>query len=117
MQLIKPVFKCTLLATALAASGMALQAQAQEQHPEAVQQLIDRGVTVAGSFEAPNNMTGYVGDMQGRPIAFYLTSDDQHVIVGTMLNAQGENLTEAKIQELVTGPQNEKAWSQIENAD
>jgi len=119
MQLLKPVFKRSLLASALIASGLSLSAlaQAQEQHPEAVQQLVDRGVTVAGSFEAPNNMTGYVGDMQGRPIAFYLTSDDQHVIVGTMLNASGENLTEAKIQELVTGPQNEKAWSQIENAD
>lgn len=119
MRLLKPVFKRSLFATAFVASCVSLPAvaKAQNQHPDAVQQLIDRGVTVTGSFEAPSNMTGYVGDMQGRPVAFYLTSDKQHVIVGPMLNASGNNLTEPKIQELVTGPQNEKAWSQIESAD
>jgi thiol:disulfide interchange protein DsbG len=119
MQLLKPVFKPSLFAIALVAGGLNLpaSAQTQEQHPDAVQQLIDRGVTIAGSFEAPGGMTGYVGDMQGRPVAFYLTSDKKHVIVGTMLTASGDNLTESKIQELVSGPQNEKAWGQLENAD
>ena len=34
--------------------------------------------------------------------------------VGTMLNVDGENLTDPKVQELVQGPQNEKAWSTLE---
>lgn len=119
MQQLKSVLKPSLLATAMIASALSLpaQAQGQEQYPEAIQQLTDRGVTIAGSFEAPGDMTGYVGEMQGRPVAFYLTSDKEHVVVGTMLSASGENLTDPKIQELVQGPQNEKAWSQVENAD
>lgn len=117
MQLLKPTFKPTLLAAALATSVLSLPTLAQEQHADAVQSLIDRGVTVTASFDAPGGMTGYAGEMQGRPVAFYLTPDEEHVVVGTMLNASGQNLTEPKIQELVQGPQNEKAWSQLEEAE
>lgn len=119
MQRLKPVLKPSLLAIAMAASTLSVPAlaQSQEQYPEAVQQLTNRGVTVVENFEAPGGMTGYVGTMQGRPVAFYLTPDKEHVVVGTMLNNTGENLTESKIQELVLGPQNEKAWGQLEKAD
>lgn len=86
-------------------------------YPEAVQKLADRGVDIAGSFEAPGGMIGYVGQMQGQPIAFYLTSDGKHVVVGPMLTEDGRNLTEPKIQALVQGPQNKKAWAKMENAN
>ncbi|WP_197911799.1 thiol:disulfide interchange protein DsbG [Kineobactrum salinum] len=55
--------------------------------------------------------------MQGQAVAFYLTPDREHVVVGSMLDADGQNLTEPKLQELVLGPQNERAWSQLEDAD
>ncbi|MGO2136872.1 thiol:disulfide interchange protein DsbG [Marinobacter sp.] len=117
MQRLKPIFKRSLLTAAMVASSLSLPAFAQEQYVDAVQHLIDRGVTVTASFDAPGGMTGYVGEMQGRPIAFYLTPNKEHVVVGTMLNADGENLTEPKVQELVQGPQNEKAWNTLEKAN
>lgn len=88
-----------------------------EDYPPAVQHLIDQGVQIAGSFAAPGGMTGYVGEVQGRPVAFYLTPDRNQVVVGPMLSATGENLTEARIQELVTGPRNARAWKQLEAAN
>lgn len=117
MRLLNPMFKPSLLAAAMVASSLSPPALAQENYPDVVQQLIHRGVTVVDNFEAPGGMTGYVGEMQGRPVAFYLTPDKEHVVVGTMLNANGENITEPKVQKLVQGPKNEKAWSQLENAD
>lgn len=108
-----------LLKPALAGAflmGLSLTSASQE-HPAAVQYLIDRGVSIAGSFEAPGGMTGYVGSTQGQPVAFYLTSDQEHVVVGPMLDADGANLTEVKLQELVLGPQNDAAWAQLEEAD
>jgi thiol:disulfide interchange protein DsbG len=102
-----------LAAATLGASGFAF---AQKSYPPAVQLLIDRGVSIADSFEAPGGLTGYAGDMQGRPVAFYLTPDGDHIIVGPMLNASGDNLTEPKIQELVQGPLNQKAWAQMEKS-
>jgi len=87
-----------------------------DNHPRAVQQLIDRGIDIAGSFEAPSGMTGYVAEMQGQPVSFYLTADGKHVIIGPMLTENGENLTAPKIQELVQGPKNTKAWAKIEKS-
>ncbi|MEH6354598.1 MAG: thiol:disulfide interchange protein DsbG [Marinobacter sp.] len=106
----QPLLVSALAAATLGASGIAF---AQENYPPAVQLLIDRGVSIADNFEAPGGMTGYAGDMQGRPVAFYLTPDGDHIIVGPMLNANGDNLTEPKIQELVQGPLNQKAWAQM----
>lgn len=107
----------TLLTSTILA-GVSLSATATAQaYPPAVQNLVDRGVTIKGTFDAPGRLTGYVGDMQGQAVAFYLTPDREHVVVGSMLDAEGQNLTEPKIQELVLGPQNEQAWSQLEDAD
>lgn len=110
--------KQSLLAATLAVTGLlSLPALAQETHPDVVQLLVDRGVTIASAFDGPGGMTGYVGSMQGGPVAFYLTPDKQHVIVGNMLNEKGENLTTPKVQELVVGPKNEKAWGELEKAN
>lgn len=118
MSMKNATLKQSLLAATLAASGLlSLPALAQEKHPDVVQLLVDRGVTIASTFDGPGGMTGYVGSMQGGPVAFYLTPDKQHVIVGNMLNDEGENLTTPKIQELVVGPQNEKAWGELEKAN
>lgn len=82
-------------------------------HPAAVQRLLDRGVDLAGTFEAPGGLTGYAGSMQGQPVAFYLTPDGDHVIVGPMLDADGNNLTDDKVQQLVIEPMNQNAWSRL----
>ena len=84
MQRLKPIFKRSLLTAAMVASSLSLPAFAQEQYVDAVQHLIDRGVTVTASFDVPGRHDwGDVGEMQGRPIAFYLTPNKEHVVVGT----------------------------------
>lgn len=98
-------------------SFSAALASAEEKHPPVVQQLVDQGIEIADSFAAPGGMTGYVGEVQGQPVAFYLTPDEEHVVVGPMLSASGENLTEPKIQQLVVGPKNAKAWQALEAAN
>ncbi|RFF27714.1 MULTISPECIES: thiol:disulfide interchange protein DsbG [unclassified Wenzhouxiangella] len=100
----------------LAGVGLSASAIAQN-HPSVVQSLIDRGVTINATFDAPGDLTGYVGNKDGQAVAFYLTPDREHVVVGSMLDAEGQNLTEPKLQELVRGPQNEQAWRQLEEAD
>lgn len=116
MKPLNTLLKNALLSATLVTTSYSLPVAAQN-HPPAVQQLVDRGVSIEGTFEAPGGMTGYVGNMQGRGVAFYLTPDKEHVVVGPMLDEKGNNLTEPKIQELVLGPQNEKAWRQLEDAD
>lgn len=111
----KHTLKRTLFA-AIAGLVVGTPALADDKYPQAVQHLVERGVTITGQFDAPSDMTGYVGEMQGQPVAFYLTSDRQHVVIGPMLTADGENLTDPKVQELVLGPKNEQAWADLEKA-
>lgn len=105
------LFYGTLLSTTVIAAG----AHAEDR-PQAIQQLEERGVEVMESFAAPGGMTGYVGQMQGRSLAFYLTPDGNHVIVGTLMDEDGNNLSQASIDELVMGPKFENAWADIEDS-
>lgn len=116
MKSVHAILKPTLLAATLAATSLSLPASAQS-YPAVVEQMISWGVTIDATFDAPGGLTGYVGHTQGRVVAFYLTPDREHVVVGPMLDAKGENLTDPMMQKLVVGPQNKKAWSQLEKAD
>ena len=111
----KPTLHRLLQGGLLSAALIAGPAQA-DTYPPAIQTLEQQGVTVIESFDAPGGMTGYVGEMQGRSLAFYLTPDGDHVIVGTLLDQDGNNLSAAAIQELVEGPKFESAWPQLESS-
>ncbi|MGM0768399.1 MAG: thiol:disulfide interchange protein DsbG [Pseudomonadota bacterium] len=111
-----PFLRRHLLRHALFATAViATSAQAGE-FPPAVEKLEQQGVKVIDSFEAPGGMTGYVGEMGGRSLAFYLTPDGDHVIVGTMMDQHGNNLSEASIQDRVMGPKFEDAWPELEDS-
>jgi thiol:disulfide interchange protein DsbG len=113
--MIEQIPKRLLQVALIPATILAGAAQAQT-YPAAIQSLEQQGVRVIESFDAPGGMTGYVGEMQGRSLAFYLTPDGDHVIVGTLLDAQGNNLSAGSIDELVTGPKFAEAWSQLEES-
>ncbi|WP_266002006.1 thiol:disulfide interchange protein DsbG [Microbulbifer thermotolerans] len=117
MMMLRPRLMVFILFSAAFMTCVSARSVAGAPYPPAVQQLVDQGVRIAGSFKAPDGLTGYVGEMQGQPVAFYLTPGGEHVIVGPMLSASGENLTEAKVQELVVGPKNAKAWRALEKAE
>jgi len=111
-----PMFRRLLQSSALASTLLAASVQA-ESYPEPTQALEEQGVSVVESFEAPGGMTGYVGEIQGRSLAFYLTPDGDHVIVGTLLDKDGQNLSKASIDELVTGPKFAEAWPELEESN
>ncbi|WP_404365078.1 thiol:disulfide interchange protein DsbG [Marinobacter sp.] len=114
----KPTTKPTLLVVSFLAATLAGHGvRAENAHPDAIQVLVERGVDIVDRFDAPGGMTGYVGTMRGRPVSFYLTSDKKHVVIGPMLSETGMNLTETNIRQSITGPQNEEAWSKLENSD
>jgi len=83
-------------------------------YPAPVQVLIDQGVSVEAKFEAPGGLTAYAARIQGQPLALYLTPDGKQVIVGTMLDGQGQNLSEAQLAQHLPEPDFEQAWAQLE---
>jgi thiol:disulfide interchange protein DsbG len=53
---------------------------------------------------------------QQQPLAIYLTADGKQAIVGTMIDAKGNNLSQKPLDELVSKPMTEKVWKQLEKS-
>lgn len=84
--------------------------------PKPIAAAADQGLVIVGTFDAPAGLKGYAATAQGQPLAIYLTKDGQYAIVGTLLDAQGKNLTAEPLERIVSGPQSAKAWKQLQSA-
>ncbi len=84
--------------------------------PPAVQAIEARGAEVVGSFDAPGGLKGYAARYNGQGIALYLTPDGDHVLIGSLLDANGEDLTRAPLDELVYEPLGKEMWQRLESS-
>jgi len=89
---------------------------AEQQEPEVISYIKQQGVTIIDNFETPAGLTGYAASVDGQPMSIYLTDDKQHALIGTLINAQGDDLGEEALYELISAPQNEKVWQILEQA-
>ncbi|GAB3672321.1 thiol:disulfide interchange protein DsbG [Salinisphaera aquimarina] len=89
---------------------------AAEPWPAPIRTIEEKGVTIVKQFDAPGGMTGYAARAGSRPISLYLTPDGDHVIVGTLLDADGKNLSKPQLEAAITLPDRENAWPLLEKA-
>ncbi|WP_303749387.1 thiol:disulfide interchange protein DsbG [Stenotrophomonas pigmentata] len=82
--------------------------------PAVVKTLRSQGVEFMGTFETPVGLTGYAGVAGQRPLGVYVSKDGEYAVVGTLVNAKGEDVSAAKLKELVTGPMGQQAWAKVE---
>jgi thiol:disulfide interchange protein DsbG len=103
--------------SAIAAAGAlavaCIPAIAQER-PAPLRALETQGVTIIGTFPAPGGLTAWAGYAGQQPVALYATPDGKHVIAGTMLDADGKNLTRTALENAVRGPMTAGIWKQLE---
>jgi thiol:disulfide interchange protein DsbG len=104
-----------LLAIVLASPGIVL-AQAAKNWPAPIKALEAQGVEVMGTFDAPGGLKGYAAVVQQRPLAIYLTADGKQDIVGTMVDANGNSLSQEPLDRLVSKPMAIKTWNQLEKS-
>jgi thiol:disulfide interchange protein DsbG len=83
--------------------------------PASIAILLDRGFEFHGTFEVPGEMVGYALSYVNEPVAAYASPSDDYAIVGTLIDAQGNEVMESQIQNLVLGPILEAAWDAFEN--
>lgn len=95
---------------------LASQAVIAEDLPKAVQQIEAKGVNIKGSFDAPNGLRGYAAEYQNRGMALYLTPDGKHVLVGSLFDEQGKDLSEAPLEKLVYAPMSKEVWAKMEKS-
>lgn len=104
------------LRPALGAASLLLAAcvQAGPERPAALQALEKQGVTIVGTFPAPGGLTAWAAHVGQRPVALYVTPDGQHVIAGTLLDAQGKEVAEAALESALRAPMASAVWKQME---
>ncbi|WP_449434141.1 thiol:disulfide interchange protein DsbG [Pseudomonas putida] len=86
-----------------------------EELPKAIQQLQAKGAVIKGSFDAPNGLRGYAAQYQNNGIALYLTPDGKHVLVGSLFDEQGQDLSAEPLEKLVYAPMTKAVWGKMEN--
>lgn len=107
----------TAFAVAIAAAAVATTVVvAAPERPAALRALEKQGVTIVGTFLAPGGLTAWAGYVGQRPISLFATPDGKHVIAGTLLDAEGNEVAEAALEAAVRGPMTAGAWSKLESS-
>ncbi|UNL97401.1 thiol:disulfide interchange protein DsbG [Stutzerimonas stutzeri] len=94
-------------------SLLALPMAQAEELPEAIKAVEARGAEVVGSFAAPGGLKGYAARYNGQGMALYLTPDGEHVLIGSLLDAKGEDLTRGQLEKLVYEPLGKEMWARM----
>lgn len=114
MKLKAPVLALAATATIAVAAVATSAVMAAPERPAALQALEKQGVTIVGNFPAPGGLTAWAGYIGQRPLSLFVTPDGKHVIAGTLLDAQGEEVAQAALEKTVRGAMTAGAWSKLE---
>ncbi|WP_394236804.1 thiol:disulfide interchange protein DsbG [Pseudomonas anguilliseptica] len=87
-----------------------------EDWPEPIKAVEARGAEIIQRFDAPSGLQGYAARYNGQGVALYLTTDGEHVLVGSLLNAQGEDLSQQPLDKLVYEPLGKEMLGKLERS-
>lgn len=90
----KPRILATLVG--LAVCGAVAASGPPEPGP-ALERMLGSGASVERSFEVSEHLTGWVVRFQGERKVVYTTNDGEHLVVGAVLDRDGENLTRSHV--------------------
>ena len=73
------------------------------------------GFEVVAEFDAPGGLRGFAGVVGGQqPAAAYVTADGKHVLVGSLFDAEGNDVAAEAVEKLVATPMSAKMWTKLE---
>ncbi|WP_344702259.1 thiol:disulfide interchange protein DsbG [Halomonas cibimaris] len=104
------------LCAGLAALVISPAALAERSLPAPVQALSERGIDIHKRFDAPGGLVGFGASTRGEEMAVYLTPDGNHVVIGTLMDANGNDLTEPRLDRYVRAPLEAKTWALLEDS-
>jgi thiol:disulfide interchange protein DsbG len=104
----KPI-SCLLAGISL----LAFPAVQADELPAAIKAVEARGAEIVGRFDAPGGLEGFAARYNGQGMALYLTPDGEHVLIGSLLDAKGEDLTRGQLEKLVYEPLGKEMWARM----
>ncbi|PRY61394.1 thiol:disulfide interchange protein DsbC [Vreelandella songnenensis] len=84
--------------------------------PAPVQALANQGWEIHDPFDAPSGLQGFGASTQGQEAIIYLTPDGEHAIVGTLVDSEGNNLTEPQLDTHVRVALEAQTWQLLEES-
>ncbi len=96
-----------------AATLIAVAPAIAQDRPAPLVALEKQGVRIVGTFPSPGGLTAWAGYMGQQPIALYATPDGKHMIVGTLLDADGKDITHAALEKVVRQPMTDGIWGRL----
>lgn len=100
-----------------ASSSTPAAATAKGERPEVLKGIEKHGFEVVSEFDAPGGLRGFAGVVGGQqPAAAYVTPDGKHVLVGSLFDANGNDVAEASVEKLVAAPMSAKIWTKLEGS-
>ncbi len=85
--------------------------------PAVLKGIEKHGFEVMGEFDAPGGLRGFAGVVGGQqPAAAYVTPDGKHVLVGSLFDAEGNDVARETLEREVAGPMSTQIWSKLESS-
>jgi thiol:disulfide interchange protein DsbG len=108
-----PAITLALMMGAVMATG----AEAEDKpYPEILKTIEQQGIRILGEMQVPGGLRAFASKAGSQPLAIYLTPDNQHVVVGTLVDAYGQDMAEDQLKKMVEQPLSEAAWTKLETA-
>lgn len=76
--------------------------------------LAANGVEVTGSLEAPAGFEGFIAQYQGRELPVYALPDGKHIVIGSLLDLDGHDLTGPALAKATGNSLGEAQWKALE---
>jgi thiol:disulfide interchange protein DsbG len=87
-------------------------AQAQDV-PAPIRALAGKGIAIKATLPAPAGFKGFVGSYQGQNLPVYLLPDGKHVVIGSVFDENGNNLSQASFQAATRPGVTEASWNKL----
>jgi thiol:disulfide interchange protein DsbG len=111
--------KMVISAVALAASVLALSANADSATPKALEMPLKNGMKIDKSFPVSNSLNGWVlSPTNGSqpPSIVYTTADGNYLLAGILVDANGQNLTQQFSETQIPKPDYAPLFSKLEKS-
>lgn len=83
------------------------------QLPAPIRALQGQGLTIRSTLDAPPGFHGYVAEYNGRPLPVYLLPDGKHVVVGSLFDAEGHDLTQGAMSAATKPKLDRGSWQAL----
>src|SRR3546814_7409760 len=86
-----------------------------QEYPRILKAIEQQGLTILGEMKVPGGLRAFAAKAGAQPLALYLTPDGEHVVVGTLVDAAGQDMAETQLKEMVEAPISEEGWRSEEH--